>query len=302
MASARFGIRRKKIAVASPIWQEVLVGVEMLCLKVSPVFWGFGIPPGDGSAVVVVPGFMGTDLYLTEFRAWLERIGYKAYHSEIGMNAECPNLLIRHRLMQTIEKACRKTRKRVHVVGHSLGGVIARAVASQMPDCVASVITMGAPFRRISAHRSILHLSDLVRAQILLRHGERVLPDCYTSKCTCDFLESLAGPIPPSVRQTAIFTKSDGIVDWRMCRTGRRSVDFEVSATHLGLVFNPIVYDLVAQRLAAAHEGRITRARASTAPAKAAASSIVHIELRPCPRGAPPAVAAAPQRSASRCI
>ena len=173
MKSARYGIRRKNIAVASPIWQELLVGVEMLCLKVSPVFWGFGIPPGDGSAVVVVPGFMGTDLYLAEFRAWLERIGYKAYHSEIGLNAECPNLLIRHRLMQTVEKACRKTRKRVHLVGHSLGGVMARAVASQMPDCVASVITMGAPFRRISAHRSILHLSELVRAQILRRHGER---------------------------------------------------------------------------------------------------------------------------------
>ena len=73
---------------------------------------------------------------------------------------------------------------------------MARAVASQMPDRVASVITMGAPFRRISAHRSILHLSELVRAQILQRHGEDVLPDCYTSKCTCDFLESMAGTIP----------------------------------------------------------------------------------------------------------
>src|SRR5436305_6963353 len=221
MKSARSGIRRTNIAVSSPIWQELLVGFEMVCLKVSPVFWGFGIPPGDGSAVVVVPGFMGTDLYLGEFRAWLERIGYKAYDSEIGLNAECPNLLIRHRLMQTIEKARRKTRKRVHLVGHSLGGVIARALASQMSDYVASVITMGAPFRRISAHRSILHLSDLVRAQILQRHGRNVLPDCYTSKCTCDFLESVAGEIPRSVRQTEIFTQSDGIVDWRGCRPGR---------------------------------------------------------------------------------
>ena len=289
MGSARYGIRRTNIAVASPIWQEVLVGVEMLCLKVSPVFWGFGIPRGDGSAVVVVPGFMGTDLYLAEFRAWLERIGYKPYHSEIGINAECPNLLIRHRLMQTVEKACRKTRKRVHLVGHSLGGVIARAVASQMPDSVASVITMGAPFRRISAHRSILHLSEVVRAQILQRHGRGVLPDCYTSKCTCDFLESLAGPIPRSVRQTAIFTKSDGIVDWRVCRTGRPSMDFEVSATHLGLVFNPMVYDLVAQRLAAAHEGRITPA----ARRKPAASPIVQIEPH-AHRCAVPAAVAAP--------
>jgi triacylglycerol lipase len=302
MKSVRYGIRKTNIAVASPIWQELLVGIEMVCLKVSPVFWGFGIPPGDGSAVVVVPAFMGTDLYLGDLRAWLERIGYKAYHSDIGLNAECPNLLIRHRLMQTIEKACRKTRKRVHLLGHSLGGVIARAVASQMPDYVASVITMGSPFRRISAHRSILHLSELVRAQILQRHGRNVLPDCYTSKCTCDFLESLAGPIPRSVCQTAIFTKSDGIVDWRVCRTGNAGMDFEVSATHLGLAFNPIVYDVVAHRLAAAHEGRISLKRASAARETATASSIVRIAPHPCPGGAPPAAVVGQQRSASRCI
>ena len=180
MASRSNGVRRKNKAVPLPIWQELLVAVEMVCLKVSPVYWGFGIPPGDGSAVVVVPGFMGTDLYLSEFRAWLGRIGYKPYHSKIGLNAECPNLLIRQHLMQTVESARRTTRKRVHLIGHSLGGLLARAVASQMPDQVASVITMGAPFRGISAHSSILRLAEMVRDQILQRHGEDVLPNCYT--------------------------------------------------------------------------------------------------------------------------
>src|SRR5689334_25365172 len=81
-------------AVPLPIWQELLVGVEMVYLRISPVYWGFGIPRGDGAAVVVIPGFLGTDLYLTEFRAWLSRIGYTPYFSGIGVNAECPNLLI----------------------------------------------------------------------------------------------------------------------------------------------------------------------------------------------------------------
>jgi hypothetical protein len=40
------------------------------------------------------------------------------------------------------------------------------------------------------------------------------------------------------------------VVDWRVCRTGDPNIDVEVPATHIGLVFNPIVYDLVAQRLA----------------------------------------------------
>jgi pimeloyl-ACP methyl ester carboxylesterase len=237
-------------AVPLPIWQELLVGVEMVSLRISPVYWGYGIPRGNGAAVVVIPGFLGTDLYLTEFRAWLSRIGYTSYFSNIGINAECPNLLIRQRLTDTIQQAYRDTRRKVHLVGHSLGGVLARAVASQMPQRVRSVITMGSPFRGVSVHPSVMRAAEMVRDQILKRHGKGVLPDCYTGACSCSFLESLTENLPKSVRQTAIYTKADGIVDWRVCRTGNSRLDFEVSATHIGMVFNPIVYDLVARRLA----------------------------------------------------
>jgi hypothetical protein len=56
--------------------------------------------------------------------------------------------------------------------------------------------------------------------------------------------------MPKNVAETAIYTKSDGIVDWRVCQTGNPANDFEVSATHIGLAFNPIVFDVVAHRLA----------------------------------------------------
>jgi len=228
----------------------MLVGIEMVYLRLSPVYWGFGIPKGDGSAVIVIPGFLLTDLYLTEFRTWLDRIGYKAYISGIGLNAECPNLLIKFKLESTIRKAYEETGRKVHLVGHSLGGVLARAAASQMPDHVASVTTLGSPFRGVSVHRSIFSAVQLVRGQILERHGAGVLPACYTAACTCNFLESLTVKMPKSVFQTAIYTKSDGIVDWRVCRTGHPGIDYEVSATHIGLAFNPIVFDVVAHRLA----------------------------------------------------
>jgi triacylglycerol lipase len=250
MVTRRHEVRRDYEAVPLPIWQELLVGVEMVYLRVSPVYWGFGIPKGDGSAVVVIPGFMGTDFYLTELRAWLQRIGYRSYSSEIGLNAECPNLLIKERLGETIRKAQKATRRKVHLVGHSLGGVLARAVASQMPDKVASVITLGAPFRGVSVHPSILRAAELVRGQILNRHGKGVLPDCYTGACTCRFLESLTARLPKAIDQTAVYTRTDGIVDWQVCMTGDARNDFEVSATHIGLVFNPIVYHLIAHRLA----------------------------------------------------
>jgi triacylglycerol lipase len=250
MASNHVGVRRAHEAKPLPIWQELLAGVEMAYLRVSPVYWGFGIPRGDGSPVVVVPGFLATDFYLTEFRAWLRRIGYQPYDSNIGVNAECPNLLIKHRLKASIEKAYRAQKRKVHLIGHSLGGVLARAVASQEPDMVASVISMGAPFRGVSVHPSVLRIAEIVRGQIRERHGENVLPGCYTGACTCRFLESLIDRIPKSVRQTAIYTKTDGIVDWRVCRTGQPACDYEVSATHIGMVFNPLVFHIVAHRLA----------------------------------------------------
>jgi triacylglycerol lipase len=233
-----------------PIWQELMAGVEMAFLRVSPVFWGYGVPHGDGAAVVLIPGFLGTDFYLMQFRAWLQRIGYRPFYSGIQMNAECPNLLIRRHVHESIQAAWKSTRRKIHIIGHSLGGSIALSAAAQNPNRVASVITLGAPLRAVVGHRAIIRTAEVVRKQILERNGNGVLPNCYTGACTCDFLESLQGQLPKSVRQTAIFTKTDGILDWHVCQTGDPSIDCEVSATHIGLVFSPIVYSLVAQRLA----------------------------------------------------
>jgi triacylglycerol lipase len=236
--------------VGSPIWSELLAGVELAFLWVSPVFMGYGIPHGDGSGVVLVPAFLGTDFYLSHFRGWLNRIGYRCYYSGISINAECPNLLIRRHLSAAIAEANETTRGKVHIVGHSLGGTMARAVAAQMPDRVASVITLASPIRKIAGHTAVLRLAERVRKKILKRNGPHVLPDCYTANCTCNFVESLLGSFPESVRQTAIYSKCDGIMDWSACRTGDPDVDIEVSSTHLGSVVSPLVYKIVAERLA----------------------------------------------------
>jgi triacylglycerol lipase len=233
-----------------PVWQEWMAGAELAFLQISPVFWGKGIPHGDGSAVVLVPGFLGTDLYLTQFAIWLRRIGYQTFYSGIKLNADCPNLLIRRNLQDAIEQANKATKSKIHLIGHSLGGALARSAAAQMPERVASVITLGAPIQRLAARASVMTAADLVRKQILERHGKGVMPDCYTSRCTCNFLESLKGAFPKSIRQTAIYTKTDGILDWRVCMTGDPDVDCEVTATHIGMVFSPLVYSIVAHRLA----------------------------------------------------
>jgi triacylglycerol lipase len=250
MAPRQNRMREKEAEADISIWKEALFGADLLLLHASPVYYGLGIPRGDGSAVVVVPGFLGTDYYLSHLNTWLTRIGYRAYLSGIGLNAECPNLLIQHRLTKTIEQALTDTGKKIHLIGHSLGGIIARSVATQRPRDIASVITLGSPFRGNVAHPSVLRAAKAVRTHILRAHGPEVLPTCYTARCTCDFLNNLRCDMPDSVQQTAIYTKDDGIVDWSYCRTGDRNVDFEVPGTHIGMAFNSSVFTIIAQRLA----------------------------------------------------
>jgi pimeloyl-ACP methyl ester carboxylesterase len=249
-------IRKDEAEADITIWKEALFAVDLLLLHTSPVYFGLGVPHGDRSGVVIIPGFLGTDRYLAQLWNWIGRIGYRAYFSGIGLNAECPNLLIRHRLNDTIEKALQDTGGKIHLIGHSLGGVIARSVAGQRPDDIASVITLGSPFRGTIAHRSILRAAEQVRIRILAEHGANVLPKCYTARCTCDFLDSLRHRVPASVMETAIYTLNDGVVDSRYCRTGNSGKDFVVPGTHIGLAFNSSVYRIIAQRLFQASQPR----------------------------------------------
>jgi triacylglycerol lipase len=238
---------------STSLWTEALFGAEVLLLHATPVYYGFGVPHGDDSGVVIIPGFLGTDLYLTEIHGWLGRIGYRPYFSGIGINADCPNLLIQRHLNETIERALAETGRKIHLIGHSLGGVIARSVAGQRPKDVASVVTLASPFRGTIMRGTVLHAAEAIRMQILRENGPGVLPDCYTGRCTCHFVDSLRRRVPDSMVQTAIYTRHDGIVDWRYCMTGNPEVDFEVPGTHVGMAFNPLAYTIVAQRLAKAH-------------------------------------------------
>ena len=250
MIAKQVDVREDIAAADISMWQEALCAVEALLLRAAPVYWGLGAPRGDGSAVIVIPGFLGTDLYLMEMYAWLRRMGYSSYFSGIGLNAECPNLLIRTRLNQTMDRAIRETGgRKIHLIGHSLGGVIARSIAGQRSAEVASVITLGSPFRGTVVHKNVLKAASMVREKILRQHGTGVLPECYTGACSCNFLARLRRELPEDMGQTAIYTRSDGVVDWHYCITGDESIDFEVPGTHIGLVFNPGVYSIVAKRL-----------------------------------------------------
>ncbi len=172
--------------------------------------------------------------------------------SAIGRNIDCPNVLT-ERLLETIQNAHGQTERKVHLIGHSLGGVLARGAAARWPKLVASVITLASPFRGVRAHPFILWARGLVRGRIMSRQVDRtVLEGCYTGKCSCAFLNSLRRPLPSSMPHAAIYTKTDGVVDWQRCIDEDPDTDIEVSGTHVGLVFNPQVFRHIAERLAGA--------------------------------------------------
>lgn len=241
-------------SAALPLWREALVGVEWLSLRASSVFRCIGVPRGDGSAVVVIPGFLGSDRYLRDLSGWLGRLGYRPYLSGIGRNVECPNILL-ERLRETMDAAQDDTGRPLHLIGHSLGGVLARSAAALEPERVASVITMASPFRGVRAHPLILQAAAFVRRRVHGRTDRGAVPvECYSGFCRCDAVSVLRGAFPSSVHQTAIYTKRDGVVDWNFCVSGDPETDIEVSGSHVGLVFNSTVYRHIAERLAAASE------------------------------------------------
>jgi len=216
----------------------------------SAVYRGVGIPTGDHSAVVVIPGFMGSDQYLGDMNSWLRRIGYRPYLSNIGRNADCPDVLA-SRLHQTMARAYEETGEKVHLIGHSLGGVLARSAAVRWPEMTASVTTMASPFRGVRVHPFVLQTAFIVRGRIIQKNGRAdSKPNCYSGYCSCSFVSALTEDFPASVRQQAIYTKSDGVVDWRCCINDDPETDIEVPGTHVGLAFNPRVYKHIAMFLA----------------------------------------------------
>lgn len=235
--------------VPLPLWKEVGTPLQWLRLRASWLYRGRGIPSGDGAPVLLVPGFLCSDIYLVELRRWLRRIGYRTYASKIGVNAGCVDR-IGNSLAARAAHIHDSTGQRVHIVGHSLGGLLGRSVALMRPDVVASVVALGSPLQRLRSHSVIVRASNAISA------FEQALPgghdQCMTSHCSCAVVCAYARHVRPSVPITSVYTRGDGVVDWESCTAGTEGVDVEVGGSHLGLLFNPDAYRAVADHLARA--------------------------------------------------
>ena len=229
-----------------PLLLEQRAGLELAQLLGHPVYYGVGVPRGDDSPVLVIPGFLGSDDYLRVLRGWLRRAGYHPHRSGIRFCAGSPFHLVRRVITRT-EELAEEYGQPVTVIGHSLGGVLGCALARQRPDLVGHVITLGSPLcpdPRAASHAAVAALADVLVRETLT-HADLV------SERTRE-RSLFTGPLPDAVRLTCIYTREDAVVSWDACfDQDPRTAAYEVPGTHSGLAWNAQVYWLLGQLLAA---------------------------------------------------
>lgn len=142
---------------------------EFSRLASDPIFWGWGVPRGDGHPVLVLPGLFAGDTYLQPLRGWLRRVGYAAVTSGIDRNPGWSEELVQE-LGDIAEREFARGGQRVSIIGHSMGGMLGRSLAARRPHVVDHVITLGSP---LLAGRS--RLPDTVRLTAIYSRDDRVV-------------------------------------------------------------------------------------------------------------------------------
>ena len=237
---------------ATPIGNEIGFYREWLRLRCSPVYYGRGVPRGKGEPVVVVPGFLGTDLSLMELYWWLGRIGYRPYYSGLGLNLDCPDAST-DLVLGAVRRAREETGRRVRLIGHSLGALIARSVAFERPADIALLISLAAPFNEVAyVHPALIETMAAVRRQAGSHLTWHVAPACYSGHCACRFTANIMRPRRPTFPRRALYAERDGLVSPESCVEKEPAFNVGVDTSHYGIIFSSAAYRTVAELLAEA--------------------------------------------------
>jgi pimeloyl-ACP methyl ester carboxylesterase len=186
-------------------------------------------------SVMVLPGFLGDDKGNQPLVRFLRGLGYNASGWQQGRNLGTTSFS-EEALQKTMTELAEKSNGKVSLVGHSLGGIYAREIAKMAPETIHQVITLGSPFGE--GQETASHAANLYR---------RLNP-----KEDQDLTDRSLLPTPPSVPTTAIYTRGDGVVNWR---TSKQEGDHphvhnvEVPGSHIGLNMNAAVWYWVAKKL-----------------------------------------------------
>lgn len=260
-------------AFPTPFPLELRVPYEWFRLRFSPIYYGFDrgyrLPRGHGEPVVLVPGLFSTDASMGELFWWLNRMGYTPFVSGIGTNWNCPNISSKV-VADTIKRAFRDTHQPVTLVCHSLGGPIAIAAAKLVDRrLIKMIITLGSPLTTdLRVNHQVLKAAK-ARQEQLVREGQPL--SCFTTESSCDFGSSVRAGIPEDLWTVHVFSTTDGVVHYADTKHADGNLNREVEGSHVGLIFNPQVYLIIAKELARQHADRkISRESATPRPYLAA--------------------------------
>jgi len=196
--------------------------------------WMNKLPMGDGHPVVVFPGLGASDITTVPLRNFLRDRGYTPYAWEQGFNFG-PKKGVLDACRERVLKVATRHRRRVSLVGWSLGGIYAREIAKQQPEHARCVITLGTPFAGHPRTTNAWRFYEMVSGQNVhdpvLMAQIRQAPACPT---------------------TSIYSKTDGIVAWQssLNESIPHTENIEVYASHIGMGVNPLALYAVADRLA----------------------------------------------------
>ncbi len=223
------------------MWLEGRIYIEYLRLIRDPVYRGLEVPPGLGRPVILIPGFLAGDWTLRTPFQWLRRMGYRPRMAGVAFNVMYSEVMLRP-LIDSLVALHRRTAARVSLVGHSRGGVLAKVLAHRKPELVEQVITLGSPLS------DPFDVHPLTMAGVRAAHLYNVVRYGHPASVEMRFLRDLAAA--PKVPTTSIYSRSDGVVNWRAClRSDINAI--EVKGSHVGLALNPEVYRILAHLLTA---------------------------------------------------
>lgn len=215
-----------------PIWLEGRIAAEYARLLRDPVYQGKGVPLGRGKPVFLIAGFLAGDTSMQTLRDWLGRVGYAPELPGLYLNIRYSEIALKQLTVRLVDFYAWKGRK-VVLIGHSRGGLLAKVLAHRHPEMVEQVITLGSPLG------DPYDVNPVTMAAVRLAHVFNLLRYQRSSSLEGRFLRDLAAPC--RVPTTSIYSRSDGIVHWEAClRADVRAV--EVNSSHVGLGVNPEVY------------------------------------------------------------
>src|SRR5271155_4427466 len=103
-------------------------------------------PAERPQTILLIPGFLAGDLSLYPLANRLQREGHKVRFAGITANIACSRKQMA-RLESVLQQTARDAGEPVIVIGHSLGGIYARALAHRLPELIAHTFLLGSPIR-----------------------------------------------------------------------------------------------------------------------------------------------------------